>query len=240
MEFKNTLESAIHEMDEIRGILSDFMQKKNILQIEIDLAMSKIRNLYDLLLVLNKSGFAADSKVAFQESIDKKQKTTGKSNQSNLLKTMEILIPSDKHISEDSDQDILSIDESIKGPATVTHKPDFSKKQSEIPPVIEQHKQVYDSISEGSQKKQKDISSLLQSKPIRSIEEAIGVNDKFLFIRELFAGNTMRYKETIDILNTATDFNSAYQYIENNFEWDMENEAVQKLLELVRRRHISG
>ena len=120
-----------------------------------------------------------------------------------------------------------------------------SEKKTEVKPGIpdeksaDQRKSVHELHSESAQKRQSQIGTVLHSKPIHNIEDAIGVNDKFLFIRELFSSNASRYKETIDALNNASDFNSAYSYIEKNFDWDFENEAAQKLLELVRRRHIS-
>jgi hypothetical protein len=120
-----------------------------------------------------------------------------------------------------------------------------SEKKTEVKQSIpdeksaDQKKSVHELHSESAHKKQSQIGTVLHSKPIHNIEDAIGVNDKFLFIRELFSSNASRYKETMDALNNASDFNSAYSYIEKNFEWDFENEAAQKLLELIRRRHIS-
>lgn len=84
----------------------------------------------------------------------------------------------------------------------------------------------------------KDVSSLMQSKPIRDIEAAIGVNEKYLIVRELFNGDTDSYLNTIRILNNSANFNEAFNYIHINFNWNLESEAAQKLLDLVRRRFI--
>ena len=86
--------------------------------------------------------------------------------------------------------------------------------------------------------KKPDLASRLQSKPIKDISASIGLNDRFTFISQLFKGDAKKYDHTIAILNEATDFNAAYRYIDENLEWDMNDENVQKILELVRRKHI--
>ena len=82
-----------------------------------------------------------------------------------------------------------------------------------------------------------DVTKKITSKPIDDISKAIGINDKFLLTKELFRGNSKLYKDTIDYLNNAPDFDDAILYITNNFDWNPEDENVQKLIELVKRRH---
>jgi len=78
----------------------------------------------------------------------------------------------------------------------------------------------------------------MQTKPIKDLEAAIDINDKFLFIRELFNGDKDTYDKTIRILNSSQNFNQAFNYINSTFDWDYETEAAHKLLDLVRRRYI--
>jgi hypothetical protein len=84
----------------------------------------------------------------------------------------------------------------------------------------------------------KDLSSKLQSKPIEDIAGALGLNDKYKLIRDLFSGNPEIFEETVDRLNQASNFNEAFKYINANFDWEMEDESVQLLLDLVRRKFI--
>lgn len=83
-----------------------------------------------------------------------------------------------------------------------------------------------------------DVSRKLQSKPIDDISKAIGINDKFYYIRELFAGDAGLFEKTIRTLNEAKNFNQAFEFLNRNFDWDMENPSVQHLLELTRRKFI--
>jgi hypothetical protein len=83
----------------------------------------------------------------------------------------------------------------------------------------------------------KDGNTLAQVKPVKDIMTAIGINDRFTFIRELFNGDSSAFETTIDTLNTASGFNGAYNYLVGHFNWDMKSEVVQHLLEIISRKH---
>lgn len=83
-----------------------------------------------------------------------------------------------------------------------------------------------------------DVSARLQSKPIKQISTSLGINDRFKLINELFNGDKDSFQKTIGILDDAQNFNEAITYINSSFEWDMEDESVQMLLDLVRRKFI--
>ncbi len=97
---------------------------------------------------------------------------------------------------------------------------------------------VYDSLADNSSRD--NISTKLQSKPITNIAAVIGINDKFQLIRDLFNGDSATFSKTLEILNGATNFNEAFTYINENFDWDMEDPSVQFILDLVRRKFITN
>jgi hypothetical protein len=82
-----------------------------------------------------------------------------------------------------------------------------------------------------------DVSSKIKASPIPSIQSAINLNDKFVFIRELFKNNNLLYNQTIERLNNAANYNEAISIIEKEFAWDMNDSIVAKLVELVKRKH---
>jgi len=90
----------------------------------------------------------------------------------------------------------------------------------------------------GDNGKRTDLSSKLQSKPIRDIGTSLGLNDRFKLINELFNGDKDSYQQSIKILDSATNFNEAFNYINTTYDWDMEDDSVQMLLDLVRRKFI--
>jgi hypothetical protein len=83
-----------------------------------------------------------------------------------------------------------------------------------------------------------DVSSKIQSTPIHNIGSALGINDRFKLINELFNGDKQSYEDTVKKLDSADNFNEAFNYINSSFDWDMEEESVQILLDLVRRKFI--
>ena len=95
---------------------------------------------------------------------------------------------------------------------------------------------VYETLAEKSSRD--SVSTKLQSTPISNISAAIGVNDKFRLIRDLFNGDSTSFNKTLETLNGATNFNEAFTYINENFAWDMEDPSVQLILDLVRRKFI--
>ncbi len=84
----------------------------------------------------------------------------------------------------------------------------------------------------------KDVATKLQNKPIGDLSKAIGINDKFLFTKELFDGDSARYAETISHLNSLSDLNDAIIFLQDNFQWSEDNESAAKFIDLVRRKFI--
>ncbi len=107
---------------------------------------------------------------------------------------------------------------------------------------MEEDKSVHQRIS--NQKEDKSIGTRMQQNPIASLKEAIGVNEKFLFINELFKGNIQAYNEAISRLNEMDDAKAAFEYLNELsmvHSWDANRSAttIEKLADLVHRRHIS-
>jgi len=71
--------------------------------------------------------------------------------------------------------------------------------------------------------------------PINSIWDGIGINDRFLFIRELFANSSAKLENTVTALDKLATIQDAVTYLKMNFKWN-KTEASQKFLVLVKRR----
>lgn len=75
-------------------------------------------------------------------------------------------------------------------------------------------------------------------KPITDIKAAIGVGDRFLYIRELFAGNTELFDATITNLNALSSYNEAHQFLSSKFTWNESSNTVSTFLNVVKRRYV--
>ena len=71
---------------------------------------------------------------------------------------------------------------------------------------------------------------------VEDIRQAISLGDRFLFQRELFAGNGELMQKTLDEINGLDSFDEAMEYVQNNFEWDKESTAVQLFENVLKRR----
>ncbi len=87
-----------------------------------------------------------------------------------------------------------------------------------------------------SVKQDEVISSVMHSKPISDIGSAIGINDKFYFIRELFSGDTRAYQDTIKRLNTSGSLGEAMKILDENTVMGSDPAAQSSFVDIVRRK----
>lgn len=76
--------------------------------------------------------------------------------------------------------------------------------------------------------------------PIKDLKKAIGVNDRFLFINELFRGDEVMYERSIKTINSFAIFPEAEYWIKRELKlklaWDDRNQVVKQFDQLIRRR----
>jgi hypothetical protein len=75
----------------------------------------------------------------------------------------------------------------------------------------------------------------VMGKPVTSVKKAIGLNDRFMFTRELFNNDSGKFNDTVEAIDNANDLVEAVEYLEKNCEWP-KNETSLKFMELVKRR----
>ena len=71
--------------------------------------------------------------------------------------------------------------------------------------------------------------------PIKLIWDAVGINDRFLFVRELFDNDSSKFESTVRALDELTSIQEAVNYLKMNFKWN-NSEASQRFLILVKQR----
>ncbi len=83
------------------------------------------------------------------------------------------------------------------------------------------------------------LAAKLQQNPIRDLKTAIGINDKFLLVNELFGGSMEKYNKSIENLNDLKTLNGAMIYLNElkiELQWNSSNEAYQRLRDLVSHK----
>lgn len=90
--------------------------------------------------------------------------------------------------------------------------------------------------------KPQSVGEKLTKSKIEDLRKAIALNQKFLFINDLFEGEKAIYEETIDKLNTLNSMEEASDYlkteIEDKYNWKEETEAVEQFVGLLQRKFL--
>ena len=83
------------------------------------------------------------------------------------------------------------------------------------------------------------LAAKFQQNPVRDLKSVIGINDKFLFVNELFGGSMEKYNKSIENLNDLKTLNGAMIYLNElkiELQWNSSNEAYHKLSDLILRK----
>lgn len=234
MDYKHTIDILSENIKELAFIIDGFAANKRIPALELDLVLAKTRNLYDVLLMLKKYAVLEYNQELSEPAENKSTPASENEMKKEEIKTEKAIdsdlagleIPKSKAPNPAPADSKNETDENTVAPKILSDR--FKKQPNSLHDDLIQSKPYY------------DLSAKLQSKPLANIPSAIGINERFSFIQELFQGNTDKYNKTMQVLNDALDFNEAYNYIIENFQWDMDSVLVQKILDLIRRKFITG
>lgn len=72
--------------------------------------------------------------------------------------------------------------------------------------------------------------------PISDLRQAIGINDKFSMIRDLFGGDSDLFETTIAALNAQPGLDECMIYIAERFAWNSDSESAKLMMELLERK----
>ncbi|MDN3583869.1 hypothetical protein [Mucilaginibacter flavus] len=94
-----------------------------------------------------------------------------------------------------------------------------------------------------AQRAEKDNNTAAQptALPITDLKSAINLNDKLLYIKDLFNGYSLAYSEAIEIVNRFNTFEEAERFLKTNYvaknNWDSKPATTEKFYTLLRRRY---
>jgi hypothetical protein len=115
--------------------------------------------------------------------------------------------------------------------------PTLALKQQEINETIAQQESLNDKLKS---KSHREIASVLKDGPIKDLRKAIGINDQYLFINELFRGDQTMYERSIKTINSFNIYGEAELWIKRELKlklgWNEGSEVVQLFDQLIKRR----
>lgn len=261
---KGEIKIILETLTEQVNTISQYEGK--IPQIELDIIMANIRKLYERFydlndinnkhvvvkteIIENQAPEKKEEKPETRDSVDKKEVITDQ-----VPDTKEIIFEiGSVYDTNDSVQEAKQKEKTeitTKEQSSQVEPPkklkvekgktedlfSMTEKETVADKFKETNKSVHEKIS--SEKNDKTVAEKIGKSSIPSLKSAIGINDKFLFINQLFKGDLQGYNKAIDKLNACTNIEQATTALEElraGNKWDNGDEAYQKLEDLVIRK----
>lgn len=191
MDIKYTLEILTKDIQDIEKLVGNLAISPGGSTLELDLALSKLRNVYDVLTVI-RTDRALETRNAGR----------------------------------------------IPSPSVEPEASPSISKPGRNPSILADTFIAESSINENlAGNLESELDSRLLGQPIDSISRNIGINDRFLIIRELFNGDPEGLRKLIDDLDRAGDLQSAKNLLEKQFEGSPDHDGVSILSSLVKRKY---
>jgi hypothetical protein len=220
MDFNATINLIIKDLDEAREIIDDLKKYPGVPALQVELAKSKCKSAGEI--------------IAFLKSYR------------DIEPVVVTPVPTPSPIPTPAPAPVtITPPAIIVSPVEITPPvPEKREESKKLPEEVSETAIIADKFSQpsslnekiGGNKKDDDVTLSQKTKPITNLYEAIGVNDKFLFIREIFNGNKAAYTQAISQLDNVKNLSDALGIILSYTNDKIENEAVKQLLNLVKRK----
>jgi hypothetical protein len=227
----NKLESGKLDSNELTSLLEDS------------------RTLHERITVLQYLAFEKEVKVKEV----KKQKKEPKKQQGSFelnFGTQEIIEDTSvENEHESKPEDLDELDEDT--PANQTNLLDAIEEHVEDVDAEEDNKYVIEktsldnstSINDtfASGAPEKTVGDKLSRQPIKNLKSAIGLNQKFLFMNDVFEGENEIFNNAINKINSFNTLPEAIAFIDSELSsaWNKENSSVLNFMDLVERRFMA-
>lgn len=97
-----------------------------------------------------------------------------------------------------------------------------------------------ESLNDKLRENKTEIMHVLKDSPIRDLRKGIGINDRFLFISDLFRGDESMYERSIKTINSFNIYAEAEYWMNRELKvklgWDENRDNVKYFYHLVKRR----
>jgi hypothetical protein len=118
----------------------------------------------------------------------------------------------------------------------MTEIPTLSHQPREVNDIALQGESLNDKLRQGKT----ELVEVLKETPVKDLRKAVGINDRFLFINELFRGDEAMYERSIKTINSFNIFPEAEYWINRELKvklgWSNDNKSVQHFDQLIKRR----
>lgn len=251
-------------LETLRKLTARMKGASGIHQIDIDLLQQKTRELYEQIILLeplpfhlqpepqpepqpqpeNPASSQPEEKIIEDEEIEleeaKKDETEPEPEQEEpVSETADDEIPVPENVPQEVYEDV------------VIEK--VTEENAQEVPEISEPKSTLDLFSESEddslgaalehQATRPNVGEKLEHSPVGDLREAIGINDKFQFVNELFNGDLELYNKVLNELNDFSSLQGALTYLsELTVQYDLKKSgtAFQRLKALLSKKYASN
>lgn len=239
MDLNATLDIIIKDLNELREIIDDIRKYEGVPVLQIEIAKSKCKSAAEVIALLKNmpvsSATGSEEKKQKPEpipaNVEVKSEESPGENHIQLLNSF----------AGPEEKNKIEINQ-IKAPEMIPEikkKPEMEvKRVQEAGIIADQFSNRPESYNEtlGGMKHDDDVSEILKTKPLTNLSEAIGINDKFFFIREIFNGDQESYNGAISKLDSAGNLNDARAVMSGYIDESTDKEAIKQLMDLLKRK----
>jgi len=240
MDFNTTIDLIIKDLNDACQIIDDLKSYPGVPELQVELAKSKCKSAGDVIAMLKKikehpEPGKPEKKIepVFTDMPEEKPAPAQKITEDILTglveeKTSQSKPQTEKQLFEEVEKNTEKKIISPKEDVPLQRSGIFADKFTNTPASINEKL--------STRKNEDDVTEIIKSKHIHSLKEAIGINDRFLYVREIFNGNKETYEKAVTKLEETSSIADAKAVITSYTGKNEETEAVKQLLDLVKRK----
>jgi len=221
MDLKSAINIILKDLDEAEALINDLKTKPDFPELQIELARSKCKSAGDLIRLIGElvGEEKVEAKAEAEAEAEAKEKAEEKAKAEDEAEA--------EAEAKEKAEEKAEAEEKAKAEAKV------AKEAEHI--VADRFAHLSSRINEKVGEKKK-TEGKTRTIPVNDLNKAIGINDRFYFIRELFNGNHERYRELVNSLNLVQSMEEALEIMNSMLGEMAGSEPTITLLELVESR----
>jgi len=235
MAYSNSISQLENMLEHLQSLANRMKNSSGIHQIDIDLLQQKTRELYEYILML---------KPVSEVEPEPESKLESESESESLPEPkpeMEISGVNSGESEKENIQEEAYKEDSVENmdEGTVAVELEISQKKTTLDLFSGTGDESLGAAF-GQQATQTNLGEKLEQAPVNDLREAIGINDKFQFINELFNGDMNQYNKVLDELNSFSSLQGALTYLSElsvQYDFQKTGTAFQRLKALLNKKY---
>lgn len=223
----------IKQLAEALHLSIDKMEQGTLSIDQLEELVGNSRELYERLIVLRFKSYESSVKTEVKE-----QETTG----DEMLDDKSATAAPPEEISENPKEETESEQEENSSKIKEKKEPYLSPNQTSLIDAIQEQEKmlsINDKLGTSSDQQKSSLADKFKKSKIDNLKTAIGINQKFLFMNDLFEGDNEKYNEALEEINSAENKEVAFQKINSykeSYSWNEETKSYRVFVEIVERK----